>query len=85
METTESKKVNKSTDPLDAENVGISLLGCCDYSETWEPGIKGWGATDAESRNSGYVSVEAYDELLRLYRSVVPLEETAGGHNEQTD
>jgi hypothetical protein len=45
------------------EDVTIELFGCCSYEDTWKPGIKGWGATDEESRASGYVSVGDYDAL----------------------
>jgi hypothetical protein len=53
--------------PAAATAPEIYLFGCCSYEDTWRPGIQGWGATDAESRNSGYVSVPDYDELRAAY------------------
>ena len=51
------------------EGVGINLFGCCSYEDSWEPGIKGWGGTDEESRNEGYVSVENWDKLFAVLLS----------------
>ena len=55
---------------FDPEKVDIWLHGGCDYQELWEPGIKEWGTTDEDSRAMGCVSIQDYDKLLALYRSL---------------
>ena len=61
------------SDEFDPEKVAVYLFACCDYEETWHPGITDWGKTDEESRTSGYVSVKDYDRLLALYKSILDL------------
>lgn len=64
-------KPSPDEEVFNPEQVSIALFGCCSYEDTWKPGIEGWGRNDEESRASGYVSVEAYDKLLALYKKAV--------------